>query len=228
MSIYDSGSGYLGPIWAKEKSVERQQIAHLGIGTSSENARLTILMYDNITSGGFVMADADGDVHYIFSTVAPDDALYIYTGSNQGDVAFGITPTGSFLLAGATKIGNYENLPFTHPRLELDVDGQYRNTDVVQLPDQVTTPFVTGSNVFITSNSVSTTITNLIHPYGVLWAYYKSLKITILATTGYTTMSHGASIVLNGATDWAMDPGDTITLVSYAQKWYETGRSDNS
>lgn len=54
-------------------------------------------------------------------------------------------------------------------------------------------------------------------------------KITIIAAHSVTLDYGPGNLIINGATDFVMAAGDTITLVRQADgNWYETGRSDNT
>lgn len=81
------------------------------------------------------------------------------------------------------------------------------------------TPSVEGGEVFVTRDA--TTVTNFID--GVL-----GQEITILSDHA-KTITHGATIFLDGAVNFVMADGDTLKLIQKADGfWYETGRSDNT
>jgi len=102
---------------------------------------------------------------------------------------------------------------------DLRVGGVQYNSTVTTL-DDTGTPSVATSNLFVTGGTTSITDFD----DGVVGQTIKVLSQHAI------TITHGAStIVLNGATNWTMASGDTLTLTMFTSGvWHEVARSDNT
>jgi hypothetical protein len=87
--------------------------------------------------------------------------------------------------------------------------------------DADTTPNVSASSYFLTANTGATSITD----FDTMADFQ---LIIIQAGDGNTTLVHSAALVLNGAANWTMATGDTITLIYDGSNWYEIARSNNT
>lgn len=89
------------------------------------------------------------------------------------------------------------------------------------LPINDTTPFVLGGNVFVEQNSSSTTIT----------AFDNGIDgkvLTIIFTSGNTTIQHNSNIKLSGGSNFVGTANDVIRLIRIGSVWYEKSRSVNA
>jgi len=87
--------------------------------------------------------------------------------------------------------------------------------------DGDTTPSVANSlsGFFYAGNTSATTITAFDDGYS-------GQEITILASTGNTTLQHNANLILAGSTNFAMTAGDVITLRLVSTIWREVSRTE--
>ena len=85
------------------------------------------------------------------------------------------------------------------------------------------TPSVAKGNLFKTANTGPTTITGFDDGSN-------GQEITIYAGDSATTIDHnaGAGLYLDGAADFAMTEGDTLTLIRVNNAWFEVGRGNNT
>lgn len=95
------------------------------------------------------------------------------------------------------------------------------NRDIVTFTDGDTTPSVADSNIFMTDNTSSTTIT-------ILDDGIRGQEVTILIGDDVTTFVHSNSFQLAGSTNWSPNNGDVLRLIYDGSVWREVSRSDNT
>lgn len=95
-----------------------------------------------------------------------------------------------------------------------------RGQTVGTMADADATPDVTNYNVWVTANTGATTIT-------ALDGGAEGQEVQILAGDGNTTVQDGASLQLNGGSNFAMSQNDTLRLIKIGGVWYEIARSAN-
>lgn len=85
------------------------------------------------------------------------------------------------------------------------------------------TPSVLESSLLELAQTAATDVTNFSD-------MVNGQKITLIGTNTNTTLKHGATIKLAGATDYVSEVGGTITLIynAHTTAWYEIGRMDPS
>lgn len=100
------------------------------------------------------------------------------------------------------------------------VSGVFRYEPVQSFAVGDTTPSVAGGNVWREVNTGATVITAFDDGLN-------SQEITILFTTGNTTITDGASLQLAGGVDFVGSANDILTLIRIATAWFEKSRSAN-
>ncbi len=102
----------------------------------------------------------------------------------------------------------------------VETSGKIYHTSIVTFTDADTTPTVGTNNIFKEENIDATSITAFDN--GVT-----SQIITIIFTTGNTTIVDGANLHLSGGANFVGTADDTLQLVRGASDWFEVSRSVN-
>ena len=95
---------------------------------------------------------------------------------------------------------------------------KFLNTNTVSFSDGDTTPSVNTGNIFLTTNTGATTVTDFEDGTD-------TQKLSINFGDVNTTIQHGANIVLQGAADFTGQAGDSVSFVHVNGQWREVGRS---
>lgn len=142
--------------------------------------------------------------------ITPDDGTFIV-----GDGANWVGETGDTARI-SMGVGTTDSPTFT----SLTLSGLLSNSTITTLTDGDTTPDVNTTNIYKTSNTGATVITAFDN--GVT-----GQEITIIFTDANTTITDGANLNLQGATDFTSTADDTMKLIWDGTSWWELSRSLN-
>jgi hypothetical protein len=206
---------------------------NVGIGTANPTMTFVINSSNNnamiirhtSTTGTPILYIGNSDLsHYGLLSVYGGVSLP-FTGALTGATCIGAASNNALQFAANNDVkmtiaaGGKVGIGLTNPDTALQVNGVIANNGWSTFANGDTTPSVSGNNIFTTSNSGPTTITNF--DDGI-----NGQIITIYCGDAQTTITR-ANAVLDGGTNFVCTLYDTITLIK-STYWTEIARSVNS